>query len=75
LWNLYKKKLPENFQCIVEKDVGNRGCYKLHAKKIGYIRPKPKCAGKVKKRNHIVEVSKLTQPAAQSKNHKLTSFM
>jgi hypothetical protein len=51
------------------------GLLQAPCKKIGYIRPKPKCAGKVKKRNHIVEVSKLTQPAAQSKNHKLTSFM
>jgi len=42
------------------------GLLQALCKKIGYIRPKPKYAGKVKKINHLVEVSKLTQPATQS---------
>ena len=31
-----KKKLPENFQCIVKKDVENWGCYK-NAFLYGYL--------------------------------------
>jgi hypothetical protein len=32
-----KNKLPENFQCIAKKDVGNRGCYSLFGVKSGKL--------------------------------------